>query len=322
MSTSTPTGYDIIGDIHGHGDELFALLDKLGYVHDGISYVSPESRQVLFLGDFIDRGPQQRVVLQTVMAMTEKGSARAIMGNHEYNAILFHTPDPNKSKNSEKPEAWLRLRNDKNIGQHIAFLDEYLSRPEELAHVISWFKQLPLWLEIPNGPRLVHACWHDGEMAVIKPRCHAGATLSNELLIESSRKGSKAYKAVEILLKGLELPIDGGFLDKDGTRRNEARTCWWMNDATNLHQVALPRGVVGPDTNIDLDAGVIPGYHPSNLPVFVGHYWWKGNPEPLEDNVACLDYSVAKGGALVAYRWSGEEKLSIENFVSIASIPK
>jgi hypothetical protein len=37
MSASTPTGYDI----HGHADELLALLDKLAYVHDGISYVSP-----------------------------------------------------------------------------------------------------------------------------------------------------------------------------------------------------------------------------------------------------------------------------------------
>ena len=123
-------------------------------------------------------------------------------------------------------------------------------------------------------------------------------------------------------MKGLELPIHGGFLDKDGTRRDEARTRWWMNNVTDLHEIALPHGVVGPDSNIVLDDGVIPGYHPSNSPVFVGHYWWKGNPEPLEDNVACLDYSVAKGGALVAYRWSGEEKLSTGNFISIASIPR
>jgi hypothetical protein len=41
VSASTPTRYDIIGDIHGHADELLALLDKLAYVHDGISYVGP-----------------------------------------------------------------------------------------------------------------------------------------------------------------------------------------------------------------------------------------------------------------------------------------
>ena len=32
-----PEGYDVIGDIHGHGDELLALLQRLGYYHDGIS---------------------------------------------------------------------------------------------------------------------------------------------------------------------------------------------------------------------------------------------------------------------------------------------
>ena len=42
----------------------------------------------------------------------------------------------------------------------------------------------------------------------------------------------------------------------------------------------------------------------------------EGNrPELLADNVACLDYSVAKGGFLCAYRWNGEQKLKNENFV-------
>lgn len=316
MSISTPSGYDIIGDIHGHGDELLALLKKLGYVHNGLCHVSLEGRQALFLGDFIDRGPQQRVVLETVMAMVDEGAARAVMGNHEFNALAFHTPDP------DRPGSWLRPRNDKNIGQHIAFLKEYLGTKEDLACVLDWFKQLPLWLEIPDGPRLVHACWHEDEMAAIRPRCNKNTTLTQELLIESSREGTEAYRVVEVLLKGLELPIQGGFLDKDGTHRSEARTRWWMNGATGLHQIALPHGVVDPSSNIALDKGAIPGYHPGNSPVFVGHYWWKGNPEPLEDNVACLDYSVAKGGVLVAYRWSGPGKLSVDNFVSVPSIAK
>ena len=33
--------YDIIGDIHGHADKLAGLLDKLGYIHDGISHIAP-----------------------------------------------------------------------------------------------------------------------------------------------------------------------------------------------------------------------------------------------------------------------------------------
>lgn len=38
----------------------------------------------------------------------------------------------------------------------------------------------------------------------------------------------------------------------------------------------------------------------------------------LADNVACLDFSVAKGGFLCAYRWNGEQKLSNENFVRVS----
>ena len=37
-------------------------------------------------------------------------------------------------------------------------------------------------------------------------------------------------------------------------------------------------------------------------PVFIGHYWLTGEkPELLAPNVACLDWSVAKGGFLCAY---------------------
>jgi hypothetical protein len=57
-------------------------------------------------------------------------------------------------------------------------------------------------------------------------------------------------------------------------------------------------------------------YPARTKPVFVGHYWLRADvPEVLADNVACLDYSVAKGGFLCAYRWDGEKKLSNDKFV-------
>ena len=43
-------------------------------------------------------------------------------------------------------------------------------------------------------------------------------------------------------------------------------------------------------------------------------YWLTGTPTPLAANVACTDYSVAKGGKLVAYRWDGEQVLSADKF--------
>ena len=86
-------GYDIIGDIHGHATKLEELLENLGYdAADGV-YRHP-TRTVIFVGDFIDRGPEQREVLQIVRSMCDAGSAQAVMGNHEFNALGFGTEHP------------------------------------------------------------------------------------------------------------------------------------------------------------------------------------------------------------------------------------
>jgi hypothetical protein len=54
----------------------------------------------------------------------------------------------------------------------------------------------------------------------------------------------------------------------------------------------------------------------SGKPVFVGHYWLSGRqPQLLRRNIACVDWSVAKGGFLRAYRWDGEQELDAGKFI-------
>ncbi len=73
-----------------------------------------------------------------------------------------------------------------------------------------------------------------------------------------------------------------------------------------------------PDDDIPSGLIQIDPYETNEPPVFFGHYWLTNErPEILALNVACLDYSVAKGGALCAYRWDGESQLSNENFVTV-----
>ena len=150
------SGYDLIGDIHGHADALSKLLEGMGYqLRDGCYHHS--TRQVIFLGDFIDRGPQQVDVLKIVMPMVEHNAALAVMGNHEFNALAFHTPHP------DLDDTWLRPHNDKNIKQHQAFLTEFMDREEwpTLDDALAFFESLPLWLDL-DGLRVVHACWEIG----------------------------------------------------------------------------------------------------------------------------------------------------------------
>ena len=73
---------DFIGDIHGHADELTQLLKKLGYEQKNGSYCHPE-RKVLFVGDYIDRGPKIRETLEIVKRMVDNGNAIALMGNRK-----------------------------------------------------------------------------------------------------------------------------------------------------------------------------------------------------------------------------------------------
>jgi protein phosphatase len=77
--------FDLIGDVHGCFDELGQLLEQLGYdvADDGSSATHPESRQAVFLGDLVDRGPKTPAVLRLVMGMVRDGSALCIPGNHE-----------------------------------------------------------------------------------------------------------------------------------------------------------------------------------------------------------------------------------------------
>ena len=76
--------FDIIGDVHECLSELEQLLLKLGYESSSNStYLHPDGRTVIFVGDLVDRGPANIDVLELAMAMCEAGSAICVPGNHD-----------------------------------------------------------------------------------------------------------------------------------------------------------------------------------------------------------------------------------------------
>ena len=85
------SGLDFIGDIHGHVECLSRLLLKMGYKESKAGFFHPEGRQVIFLGDYIDRGPDSKAVYRLVRSMVEAENAIALLGNHELNALAFWT---------------------------------------------------------------------------------------------------------------------------------------------------------------------------------------------------------------------------------------
>jgi len=314
--------HDIIGDIHGHADALKALLTDLGYRERHGAWRHPD-RQAIFVGDFIDRGPRQFDTVDTVRRMVDTGSAQAIMGNHELNAIAWFLPDPAQPGEYLRPHHAPRY-GDQNYLQHKAFLDEVGGTPRHKA-VIDWFLTLPLWLDLPEL-RVVHACWHRRYMDYLAPHLTSDRRLDAELIVPASREPAddaekdspepSIFKAVEALLKGIEIPLppSQAFTDKDGQERHRVRVRWWDPAAVTYRQAALL-----PDRErAGLPDLPIPEYvrlgQDGGKPLFFGHYWLTGTPRLLSETLACVDYSIAKGGKLVAYRWEGEPVLNAAHF--------
>ena len=307
--------YDIIGDIHGQADKLHSLLAHMGYEDRAGAYRHPH-RKAIFVGDFIDKGPQQLESVRAVRRMVDAGTAQAVMGNHEFNAIAWHTPDP------DLPSEYLRQRGgswgDGNRKQHSAFLKEVDEDSRQHREIIDWFMTLPLWLDLP-GIRVVHACWHDGYMNQLRPFLTPANQLTPELLVSASRSGRMEYVAVEGLTKGLEvrLPDSHSFKDKYGHTRHNVRIQWWEAEATTYRELAL-----WPD-DLREQLPAIPLSHDARSPydntkpVFFGHYWMKGDLKTQSRTVACVDYSAAEDGPLVAYRWDGETALIDDNFQQV-----
>ena len=306
--------YDIIGDTHGHADKLVALLKLLGYdnLRGFYRHEDPE-RKAIFVGDFIDRGPKIRETLRIVKSMCDRDAALAVMGNHEYNAICFHT------KKKERENNWLRPRSDKNIYQHLETLIQFKNYEEEWKEYMDWFRTLPVFMEIDDF-RVVHAAWIEEDVAKIKQWTEGQIRLGGDLIRRTAVRDSVEYKAIENLLKGVEIRLPEGrvFDDKDGIERKNIRVRWWQPaENRSYREMIFPGNCSGGGYEIidRREAGKYSAYA-DDKPVFFGHYWLSHNrPTVQKDNICCLDYSVAKGGKLVAYRWNGEDRLDPDRLV-------
>ena len=98
---SVPEGQLVyaIGDIHGRRDLLVQLLREIE--DDAASHVSATRRSLVFLGDYVDRGPDSRGVIELLCTGLPVGFETVFLkGNHEWFLLDF----------LERPEAlplWL-----------------------------------------------------------------------------------------------------------------------------------------------------------------------------------------------------------------------
>jgi len=312
--------YDVIGDVHGHFDKLAALFSKMGYASKGNSFVPPQGRQAIFVGDLIDRGPEQIKVLHAVRAMVDAGHARVVMGNHEFNAIGYVTPDPYAGTGEFlRPNRFDHEKSVKNRSQHAQFLAQVVEGSHQHHEWVKWFKTLPLHLDL-GGIRVVHAWWDEAHVQLVNQHYwdSNGQHISEDFL-HNCFGHEKTWKvAREVLTTGVEHALPSGVfvIDKEGHQHPNLRVAVWRHEAKKMSDIAI---IPGGDLSLVGDLP-IPAHLPlsgvNGSPILFGHYWFNGVPVIESPKVACLDWSAAAKGPLVAYRWDGEGELSNQKLVA------
>lgn len=148
----------VIGDIHGCYDEMMSLINKIE--------TEDSTAEFVFVGDFLDRGPQVLQVLDWAMRhITPEGKYRSVLGNHE-------------DMTAEWGHAFLSCVSDGKTDQypgHRYDLDLLLKKEnklttENIVKILSFIESLPLEIDITlkdidteyTTYRIVHAWVGDG----------------------------------------------------------------------------------------------------------------------------------------------------------------
>jgi serine/threonine protein phosphatase 1 len=133
-----------IGDVHGDLRHLLTLWERLPPL--------TASDTVVFLGDYVDRGPDSRGVIDFVRSLPSRTPARvvALMGNHEQ--IFLDAYENGNSQSLWPPSNGVMATYLSFTGEAFDGSDQQMERMLDIkgwlpADVYQWMKALPLWYE-------------------------------------------------------------------------------------------------------------------------------------------------------------------------------
>ena len=303
--------YDIIGDVHGYASVLKKLLLQIGYIKTENGY-SHSSRKAIFVGDFVNRGPEIRKTIRIVRKMVENGNALAIIGNHEINAITYYIKDKDGLPLIKSPgKNFLSLY--KTINQFSEYEDEWKSHRK-------WMGELPLYLDL-GEIRIVHACWSDTAIEQIKSAESEGKSRDSIFRKVYKKPKSPVSKSVQILTKGIDfkMPGDLKIINNKGVSPQSFRMRWWeIPEGKTFEELSFESKFTLP--GYEIPKQIVPQIepYPENAPiVFFGHYCRHDGPHIVKPNLCCVDSCIAGTKILTAYRWNGEKQLDLNNHIQV-----
>jgi hypothetical protein len=178
-------------------------------------------------------------------------------------------------------------------------------------------RALPMALDL-DGLRVVHAWWDDDGRQAMAARGGVDWLSTIGRLVHAMYHDPALKPARKLLTCGVEWDLPGGatIQDKEGHKHGEARLAVWRHWANDLRDIAIvPAGNEDAVPDIPIPAQYRLG-EVQGTPILFGHHWFNGPVKLETPKVACLDWSAAKGGPLVAYRWHGELELQHAHLVA------
>ena len=151
-----------IGDIHGRSDLLAALIDEAAREPK-----LRDKRTIVFLGDFVDRGPDSLGAIDLAMAAKARvgaDEAIALMGNHETMMRLALDPETPWDDAIDALDTWIANGGDRTMGEFVKteeppeYLDDMLTeaRVSVPPRIRAWLRIVASKLAL--GPRSVRPC--------------------------------------------------------------------------------------------------------------------------------------------------------------------
>lgn len=125
----------VIGDVHGNYKKLRELLNGLR----SENIYNPSEDKMIFLGDYIDRGENPRITIETIRNLQmENPNVIALKGNHEDMAVKYM-----ENLNTENSSPW-------PFNGYENTLYSYESHEDQLLNDLLWMENLPLYHEDDN----------------------------------------------------------------------------------------------------------------------------------------------------------------------------
>ena len=216
--------------------------------------------------------------------MVDAGSAAAVMGNHEFNAVAYATPDPGKAGDYRAPTRGRRAR----------------STSTATATPRGGSLRLPAAPRgrrlVPDAPLLSGAARAAGRACVLafeidlRPERDPsqGFSMGDGFVVKASTKKTHEHKLIEVVLKGSRSTSRRTTSQRSGTRKvSRGRRHACAGGATTRQRCATsPRSRPDPRPRtasrirdipeIPCTSGEKYRYPKDERPVFFGHYWKQG----------------------------------------------